>query len=104
MALVLKNPPAIAGDVRGLDSIPGSGRSPGGGDSHPLQYFCLENPMDRGAWWSQEVTGVRHDGSNRACTHREYNQYFIITLSGMQSLKTLNHYITHLYYKSTILQ
>ena len=44
---VVKNPPAIAGDV-GL--IPGSGRSPGEGNGNPLQYSCLENPMDRGAW------------------------------------------------------
>ena len=50
MALVVKNPPANAGDVRALGSIPGWGRSPGGGQGNPLQYFCLENPMDGGAW------------------------------------------------------
>ena len=50
MALVVKNPPANAGDVRDTSSIPGLGRSPGGGHGHPLQYSCLENPMDRGAW------------------------------------------------------
>ena len=48
---VMKNPPANAGDVRDVSSIPGSGRSPGGGDGNPLQYSCLENFMDRGAWW-----------------------------------------------------
>ena len=55
MALVVKNPPANAGDV---DSIPGWGRSPGGGNGNPLQYYCLENPLDRGAWWAtvHEVT------------------------------------------------
>ena len=46
----LKNPPANAGDVRDAGSIPGSGRSPGGGHGNPFQYSCLENPMDRGAW------------------------------------------------------
>ena len=46
-SLAVKNPPANAGDM-GL--IPGSGRSPGGGNRYPLQYSCLENPMDRGAW------------------------------------------------------
>ena len=46
-----KNPPANAGDVRDLGLIPGSGRSPGGGNGNPLQYSCLENPMDREAWW-----------------------------------------------------
>ena len=45
---VVKNLPANAGDV-GL--IPGSGKSPGEGNGNPPQYSCLENPMDRGAWW-----------------------------------------------------
>ena len=45
MALLVKNPPANAGGL-----IPGSGRSPGGGNSDPLRYSCLENSMDRGAW------------------------------------------------------
>ena len=48
--LVLKNLPANAGDVRDAGSIPGSGRSPGRGHGNPLQYSCLKNPMDRGAW------------------------------------------------------
>ena len=46
VAPVLKNLPANAGDVRGMGSIPGSGRSPGGGHGNPFQYTCLENPMD----------------------------------------------------------
>ena len=46
----VKNPPAHAGDLRDAGSIPGSGRSPGGGHGNPLQYSCLEYPMDRGAW------------------------------------------------------
>ena len=50
MVLVVKNPPADAGDVRDSGSIPGWGRSPGGGNGNPLQYSCLEYPMDRGAW------------------------------------------------------
>ena len=49
MVLVIKNPLASAGDIRDSDSIPGSGRSPGEGHGNPLQYPCLENPMDRGA-------------------------------------------------------
>ena len=47
---MVKNPPANAGDIRDMDSIPGLGTSPGGGHGNPLQYSCLENPMDRGAW------------------------------------------------------
>ena len=50
LALAVKNTPVNAGDVRDMGSIPGSGRSPGGGHGSPLQYSCLENPMDRGAW------------------------------------------------------
>ena len=50
MAKVVKNLPAKAGDIRDLGSIPGSGRSPGGGHGNPLQYSCLENPVDRGTW------------------------------------------------------
>ena len=46
---MVKNLPASAGGSRDLGLIPGSGRSPGGGHSDPLQYSCLENPMDRGA-------------------------------------------------------
>ena len=48
----VKNLPAIAGDIRDLCSILRLGRSPGGGHGNPLQYSCLENPMDRGAWWA----------------------------------------------------
>ena len=49
-ALVVKNPPATAGDIRDARSIPGSGRSLGEAHGNPLRYSCLENPMDRGAW------------------------------------------------------
>ena len=51
MALVVKNPPANAGDIRDAGLIPGSGRSPGGEHGNPFQYSCLESLMDRGAWW-----------------------------------------------------
>ena len=47
---MVKNLPANAGDVRDVGLIPGLGRSPGGGNGNPLQYSCLENPMDRGDW------------------------------------------------------
>ena len=50
VALAVKNPPANAGDLRNMGSIPGLGRSPGVGNGNPLQYSCLENPMDRGTW------------------------------------------------------
>ena len=49
---MVKNLSANAGNLRDADLISGSGRSPGGGHGNPLQYSCLENPMDRGAWWA----------------------------------------------------
>ena len=52
MALVVKNPPANTGDIRDTGLIPGLGRSSGEGNGNPLQYSCLENPMDKGAWQS----------------------------------------------------
>ena len=50
VVLVVKNLPANAGDIRDTGSIPESGRSPGGEHGNSLQYYCLENTMDRGAW------------------------------------------------------
>ena len=47
---IVKNPPANAGEDRVKDLIPGSGRSPAAGNGNPLQYSCLENSTDRGAW------------------------------------------------------
>ena len=57
MALVVKNPAVNTGDITDAGSVPGSGRSPGEGNGNLLQYSCLENPMDRGAWWAT-VHGV----------------------------------------------
>ena len=54
---MVKNPSANAGDARDAGSIPGSGKCPGGGHGNPLQYSCLDNPMNRGAWWAT-VHGV----------------------------------------------
>ena len=50
--LVVKSLPASAGDIRDTGSIPGLGRAPGGMHGNPLQYSCLENPMNREAWWA----------------------------------------------------
>ena len=69
-ALVLKNLPASAGDVKDVGSIPGLGRSPGRGQGSPLHYSCLENPMNRGAWWAivHSVT-KRWTGLKQLSTH-----------------------------------
>ena len=55
VAQLVKNLPANAGDARDAGLIPESGRSPGGGHGNPLQYSCLENPMDRGAWQAKSL-------------------------------------------------
>ena len=52
VVLDVKNLPANAGDTRDMGSVPGLGRSPGGGHGNPLQYSCLEKPVDRGAQWA----------------------------------------------------
>ena len=69
VVLVVKNLSVNAGDVRDMNLILGSRRFPGKGHCNPLQYSCLENPMNRGAWraiWSQRV---QHDWSDLACSH-----------------------------------
>ena len=78
VALVVKNPPANAADIRDMVSIPGLGGSPGGGHGKPLQYSCLENPMDRGAWkatvhrvalswtWLKRLSSSIHNPGNQA--------------------------------------
>ena len=62
---MVKNSPVKAGDIRDAGLIPGSGRSPGRGHGNLLQYSCLENPMDREAWWAT-VNGVTRVGHNLA--------------------------------------
>ena len=114
----VKNLPANAGDAEDLCLIPELGRSPGGENGNPLQYSCQGNPMDKEAWWatihgSQRVeyslaTKQRNSHKNKMLMtqttlykisklqesivqHRECSQYFIITINGVQSIKTLNH-------------
>ena len=60
---MVKNLRASVTDITDMGLIPGSGRSPGGGNGKPLQYSCLETPLDRGAWQAtvRRVTSVRHD-------------------------------------------
>ena len=78
---MVKNPTANAGDVSDSGSIPGLGRSAGGGHGNPLQYSCLENPMDRKAWWAT-VQRVRHDRSDLAhSTHSPFQAQYTPLIS-----------------------
>ena len=72
MALVVNNPSANAGDIKDVGSIPGLGRSPGGGHGNPLQYSGLENPVDRGAW---RDTVLGHNGLDTAEATEQSTQY-----------------------------
>ena len=76
---MIKNPSTNEGDVRDMGSIPGLRRSPGGGHGNPLQYSCLENPMDRGVW---QVLAHRVAKSRtrlkRLSTHAQHNLYLVI--------------------------
>ena len=117
-------------DAEDTDLVPGSGRSPGGGNSNLLQYSCLENPMHGGAWWAYSSKStvqpkIEYSFQERACSvssfinisksqnklqryikkHREYSQYFIIIVNGIWPLKIVSLSIVHLTYNcaSTIL-
>ena len=76
VALVVKKPPASAGDVRDSGLIPQLGRCPGGRNDNPLQFGCLGNPMDKGDWWATVYrvtkTWTRH--SSLACNKGTYSQ------------------------------
>ena len=88
MALVVKSPSANAGDVRDAALIPGSGRSPGEGTGNPLQYSCLGNHMDRGAWRLQSM-GSQRVGSNLACTQGIGKKKFFIVQNSQHNIKYL---------------
>ena len=85
VAPVVKNPPANAGNVRDAASIPGSGRSPGGGHGNPLQYSCLEKP------WAEEPGGLQSLGS-QICI---YNTHIYVTQVHMH---LCIHYICYIMY------
>ena len=72
MAQVLKNLPAKSGDVGDISLIPGTRRSPGGGNGNPLQYSCLGNPMDRGAWRATVLGVLKSQTWLNMCAHTVY--------------------------------
>ena len=77
VALVVKNLPANAGDIRDVGSIPGSRRSPRGGHGNPLQYSCLEKVMDRGAWWVTIHRAIKSQTRlKQLSTHARYLVFF----------------------------
>ena len=85
MALVAKNPPANAGDTRDIGLISGWGRSPEVGNGNPLQYFCLENPTDRGAWWAtdHDIAKTRIQLSTKSILLSRYIKKIVMGISGL---------------------
>ena len=75
MALLIKNPPANEGDTREAGSILQLGRSLGGGNGNPVQYACLENPMDRGACWVYSPWGLTESDTTEATEHAHMHPY-----------------------------
>ena len=91
VALAVKNLPANAGDIKDVSSIPRSGRSPGGGYGNLLQYFCLENPMDKGAWWATVHRVAKSQKwlkwlNTHTHTHTHTHKNFIISGPTLKSL------------------
>ena len=86
---MVKNPPANAGYIRDVGLIPGLGSSPGGGHGYPLQYSCLENPRDRGAWWAAacgiaqnrtQLKWLSSSSSSRATKHSTDTTFLLLIL------------------------
>ena len=91
---MVKNPPANAADIIDMGSIPGSGRFPGGGYGNPLQYSCLENPMDRGAWLAvvHRVAKSRTQLKQLSMHTHTHTQSIYKTIYLTSPLKKISHY------------
>ena len=100
MALVVKNSHTNAGDVRDVGLIPGLGRSPGGGHGTPLQYSCLENPMDRGAW---QATVHRVSKNRKRLKRLSTNVPFLEQVFCVNSFRQLGE-VTSSFWASLVVQ
>ena len=80
---MVKNLPANAGDIRDAGLIPRSGRSPGGGHGNSHQYSCLENPVDRGAWWAA-IYGVQGRQGPRGCIPGSPGESGLVSILGLR--------------------
>ena len=85
-ALVVKKLPANAGDIKDVGSIPGSGRSPGDGNGNLLQYSCLKDPTDRGAWQAT-VLGVTQNWTQLKRLSTHVPTLYLVTLGGPSLLE-----------------
>ena len=99
VVLVVQSPPASAGDVRDAGSISGSGRSPGGGNGHPLQDSCLENHRDRGSWWAP-VHGVAQSWTRRKQLSMHAHRHYIQAAYSSAKYCQKNHFALPVHYKN----
>ena len=89
---LIKNPPANAGDSRDAGSIPELGRYPGEGHDNPLQYSCLENLMDRRAWWAMvhrvanSWTQMKRLSTHSSCNEKKNTYIFFTNIISIHSL------------------
>ena len=90
VAIVVKNPPARARDLRDVGSIPGLGRSSGAGHGSPLQYSHLENPMERGAWWT-----TVHRGAKSQTRQSDLAQHGNILNAKKKKKNLTSYFLTH---------
>ena len=97
MAPVVKNLPATAGDAGNADSIPGSGRSPGVRNGNPFQYSCLENFMDREAWWAtvHGITNSQTRLKQLSTCHENKHTFYYYTCFSTRQLFYLLSSLTH---------
>ena len=90
MAQLVKNQPANAGDAEDKGLIPGWGRSPGEGNGNPVQYSCLENSMNRGAWWAM-VCGGHEELDMTQHTHTHIGNIYRLSNRKGPSNKEMDH-------------
>ena len=83
-------PPADAGDIKAMGSIPGSGRSPREGNGNPLQYSCLGNPMDRGAWQATVYVMAESDMTEHLSSHALYILSLVLLANEIYLARSIN--------------
>ena len=96
VAQVVKNPPANAGGAGDVDLIPGSGRSPGGGNGNPLQDSCLEEPVDRGAWRANSLWGSQELDTTDSARSSTAASNLVTTIRIYSGLPCIYYSFTHI--------
>ena len=99
---MVKNLPTNAGDTRDTGSIPGLGRFPGGKHDNPIQYSCLENPMDRRAWWATVHNAAKSRTGLKQSKHKGVDKVSILINSKFLHTFALNTNYLKIFIKTSI--